>query len=89
MDTVGVTFSNEGIGSVRLGGEAIRVRPGSEKFVHLGEGGAYGVAPKYYRDGIKYLPDGKTVDLSKGNTYIPLKHIQYFDKNVGRWVDFK
>jgi len=88
LKTEGINFSAEGIGTARRGGEAIRVKKGYKEKVHFIKSDARGWSIKYFKNGIKRLPDG-TVDISKGQTYIPLEMLEYFDKKTGRWVNFK
>ena len=87
--TGNINFSPKGIGAVRRGGKAIRVKPGNEGKIHFIKGNAEGWGVKYFKNGIKYLDDGKTVDLSQGQNYIPTDLLRYFDRELGRWVDFK
>lgn len=87
LTTGDINFSAEGIGPVRRGGEAIRIKPNNEDYIHFIKGDARGWGVKYYKDRIKYLPNNK-VDLSKGADYIPLDKLQHFDKKTCKWVDF-
>ena len=86
--TGNINFSPGGIGRLRRGGEAIRIKPGSERYVHFIQGDARGWIPKYYENGVERLPNG-AADILKGKNYIPLEHLQYFDKEAGEWVNFR
>ncbi|MBN3038069.1 MAG: hypothetical protein JW869_01470 [Candidatus Omnitrophica bacterium] len=88
LTTGDINFSAEGVGPSRRGGEAVKVKKGFENKIHFIERGPDGWGVKYFKNGKKYLPDGKTVDLSQGQDYIPLDMLQYFDKATGKWVDF-
>lgn len=80
------TFSYEHLGPLRRGELVIRVKPKSVgTYVQLVDAQGAGLAMKYYKSG--------RIGRGAVSTYIPSKHLQYFDINanggVGKWRNFK
>jgi hypothetical protein len=72
----GAPWSTSGI--ARRGEVAIRIKPGSERFIEfVPSREIYGVMPHFYPRGV-----------GKGNfvTYVPTEHLEYFDLSTREWV---
>lgn len=78
----GASFSPPGIGTLRNGDVAIRVKPGSEDYVEMRHSSsAFGLVPLFWPDGI---------GQGSSKSYVLIEHLQYYHPlrpPIGDWID--
>ncbi|MGE0744791.1 MAG: hypothetical protein AB7K86_06060 [Rhodospirillales bacterium] len=81
----GASWSPPGIGTLREGNVAIRIKPGHEGFIEWRrDPNGTGLVPIHWRSG--------KPGVGQPTTYVPVERLQYFDAGARageeRWVDF-
>jgi hypothetical protein len=76
----GASFSPPGVGTLRMGDVAIRIKPGHEGFIEWRHHPS-GRVPIYWRSG--------KVGVGESRTYIPVEHLEWLNPRARAWRPFE
>lgn len=76
----GASFSPPGVGTLRMGDVAIRIKPGMESYIEWRQHPS-GRVPMFWRSG--------KVGVGESRTYIPTEFLQWLNPRARAWRDFE